>query len=80
MDYSLSVSNRRHKVVCHMNDHFCVIVERKANCTNIILKDRRRNFSLPITTFGDICDLKLAVQFLDSFLRGNADDNTVSDA
>ncbi|MCG8046162.1 MAG: hypothetical protein N0E48_10985 [Candidatus Thiodiazotropha endolucinida] len=66
--------NKR-EIVCWINDSLSLTVKRINSCTQIEIKEGRKKALLSLEQYEALCDLKLGVQLLDSFLRGNLEEN-----
>ena len=71
-DGILNCHVRNDQIISFVGETVSLVVRRRDNANEVVLKEGKKTFPMSLETFEMLCDLKVAVQFLDSFLRGNS--------
>lgn len=67
----LSYQFNRKQITCCLDENQSVIIRRSNHSTDIILKIGQKRITLPLDLFETLCDLKISIKLLSSFLEGN---------
>ena len=70
-DGILNCHLRKDQIISFVGETLSLVVRRRGNGNEVVLKEGKKTFPVSLETFEMLCDLKIAVQFLDSFLKGN---------
>ena len=71
-DGILNCHARKDQIIIFHRETLSMVVRRRVSANEVVLKEGKKTFPMSLETFEMLCDLKVAVQFLESFfLRGN---------
>ena len=70
-DRILNCHVRKDQIISFVGETLSLVVRRRGNANEVVLKEGKKTFPVLLETFEMLCDLKIAVQFLDSFSKGN---------
>lgn len=60
-----------HKITCVLNDKVAIVIKGTSKSSYLLLQNGKKCMKLSMDVFDSVCDSKVSVRFLESYLLGN---------